>query len=86
LTDEDRLQWLESVRDSYVQKSNEIFTRNKSKIRVVIATCSSLKKVYRDILREVPLGLCRVTFVYLKARYQLIDAKLKSRKKSFHGL
>jgi gluconokinase len=83
LTDEDRWQWLESVRDSYVQKSNEIFPQNISKIRVVIATCSSLKKLYRDILREVPSGLCRVTFVFLKGSYQLIDARLKSRKNHF---
>jgi gluconokinase len=83
LTDEDRWQWLESVRDSYVAKAKDILNDKKSKSRVVIATCSSLKKVYRDILRDVPLGVCRVTFIYLKGSYQLIDSRMKLRKNHY---
>ncbi len=56
------------------------FSKQKQKL---CSYSSSLKKVYRDILREVPSGLCRVTFVYLKRSYRLIDARLKSRKNHF---
>jgi gluconokinase len=83
LTDEDRWQWLESVRDSYVIKAKDILNDKKSKSRVVIATCSSLRKVYRDILRDVPLGVCRVTFIYLKGSYELIYSRMKSRKNHY---
>jgi len=83
LTDDDRWLWLELVRDSYVQRARDILSGEKSRSRVVIATCSSLRKVYRDILREVPSGVCRVTFVYLKGSYQLIEARMKSRKNHF---
>lgn len=51
--------------------------------RVVIVTCSSLKKVYRDILREVPSELGTVIFVYLKGTQELLLQRIQGRQGHF---
>ena len=83
LTDEDRWGWLRSIRDTYVKKANLISSQVKSHNRVIIVTCSALRRVYRDLLREVPKGLCRVVFIYLKGSYELIESRMKSRQNHF---
>lgn len=54
-----------------------------SKKRVVVVTCSSLKKVYRDTLREVPKDVGTVIFVYLKGSHELLLNRIQNRKGHF---
>lgn len=53
--------------------------------RIILATCSSLKRSYRDLLRDVPSDICSVTFIYLKGTYDLILNRMKERKNHFMG-
>lgn len=54
-----------------------------SKERAVVVTCSSLRKVYRDILRKVPEELGTVIFVYLKGSQKLLLDRIQNRKGHF---
>lgn len=55
LTDEDRLPWLQAIRQAIETKQRDGET--------AVFTCSSLKRMYRDILRGQDQN---VKFVYLK--------------------
>lgn len=55
LTDEDRLPWLQAIRQAIEAKQRDGET--------AVFTCSSLKRMYRDILRGQDQN---VKFVYLK--------------------
>lgn len=46
-------------------------------------TCSSLKKAYRDILREVPSDVGKVVFVYLKGTQELLLQRISGRQGHF---
>ncbi|CAG2169446.1 unnamed protein product [Oppiella nova] len=83
LTDDDRWGWLTSIRDTYVQKAREVAAKGVDRSGIIIVTCSSLRKVYRDLLRDVPKGLCRVVFVYLKGTYSLIESRMRARSDHF---
>ncbi|KAI9481200.1 MAG: shikimate kinase [Benjaminiella poitrasii] len=84
LDDDDRWPWLRSIRDHLIVKAKEAYNDNaNSPSRVVVVTCSSLKKVYRDILREVPSELGTVIFVYLKGTPELLLERIQSRKGHF---
>jgi len=71
LTDEDRLPWLQSIRDG-IRKSKEQGSN-------VVLACSALKRSYREFL-----GIHRaskdVELVYLKGSYDLLWERLRSRK------
>jgi len=86
LTDDDRWDWLKTIRDAYAQKANELLPQPVNESRVIIVTCSSLRKVYRDILRDVSPNVCNVTFVYLKGSYKLIESRMSLRKDHYMGL
>lgn len=64
LTDEDRLPWLETLR-------NLLHTENAG----CVLACSALKQKYRDILQS-----SETKFVYLKADKSLIINRLRARK------
>lgn len=83
LTDDDRWGWLRSIRDAYVNKARELANEDDRAKRLVVVTCSSLRKAYRDLMREVPKDLCKVVFIYLKGSYQLIESRLKARQNHF---
>lgn len=68
LTDEDRWPWLNAIR-------SEIETKQRLG-GVTVFTCSSLKRVYRDILRGKDQD---VSFVYLKGSYELLQQRLGGR-------
>lgn len=68
LNDTDRVKWLEQL--------NNIL-RSKSE---VILACSALKPSYRAQLAE---GVENITFIYLKATYELILARMKERTSHF---
>jgi len=68
LNDEDRIPWLESLRE-LIEK---LITEKQS----AVIACSALKELYRKILSD---GLSEVRFVYLKASYKQIYPRLIAR-------
>ncbi|KAG6605665.1 putative gluconokinase [Cucurbita argyrosperma subsp. argyrosperma] len=79
LSDEDRIPWLEKIRDTLREKMG-------SKNSVVLG-CSALQKQYRDILRSADpnyegIGIrCVVKFVLLDAPAEVIALRLEKRAK-----
>ena len=71
LTDEDRLPWLQSIRDAMLQW--------QAKGKSVVIACSALKRSYRDLLGIGP-GAKNIKLVYLKGSYDLLLQRMHSRK------
>lgn len=69
LTDDDRWPWLRSLRD-WISKEAELGHN-------IVMTCSALKKVYRDILREAN---AKVYFIELTGTREVLMARLINRK------
>ena len=68
LTDEDRAQWLQALR--------EVIVRSLAKNELAAIACSALKAKYREQLQG---GDGRVKFVYLTGPHDLIEERLKNR-------
>ncbi|MFM0647807.1 gluconokinase [Paraburkholderia bryophila] len=68
LTDEDRWPWLQTIRTAIVEKQTAGET--------AVFTCSSLKRSYRDVLRNGDNDVC---FVYLKGSRQVLEERLTTR-------
>jgi gluconokinase len=73
LTDEDRWPWLRAIADWIAQHRKAGTTG--------VATCSALKRAYRDIVTHNQSADVRL--VYLKGDFALIDARLTARKGHF---
>lgn len=71
LTDEDRLPWLQSIRDAMQEW--------QAQGRNVVLACSALKRSYRELLGISP-NAKDVKLVYLKGSYDLLLERLHSRK------
>lgn len=71
LTDEDRLPWLQSIRDAMREWL--------AQARNVVLACSALKRSYRELLGIGP-NAKDVRLVYLKGSYDLLLERLHSRK------
>ncbi|XP_077234265.1 P-loop containing nucleoside triphosphate hydrolases superfamily protein isoform X2 [Tasmannia lanceolata] len=77
LSEEDRIPWLETLRDT--------IRENMGSGKGVIMGCSALQKKYREILRaadpnyEPGSHTCGLKFVCLKAPMEVIAARLKRR-------
>ncbi len=67
LTDEDRADWLASLR--------ALLNQNIEASQSIVLACSALKQEYRDVLRVNK----EVHFVYLQGTYQQIEARMKER-------
>lgn len=72
LTDDDRLPWLQAIRQVIETKQKDGET--------AVFTCSSLKRMYRDILRGQDQN---IKFVYLKGSYELLQERLAARSGHF---
>ncbi len=72
LTDEDRWPWLERIRQALLESGDE----------TVVATCSALRRVYRDRLCAGELA-GRVHFIFLDAPQEVIAARLAERKHEY---
>jgi carbohydrate kinase (thermoresistant glucokinase family) len=72
LTDEDRWPWLERIRQTLAASGD----------RTVVATCSALKKVYREKLQAGELA-GRVHFIFLDAPQEVIAARLAARQHEY---
>src|SRR6516225_2587063 len=68
LTDDDRWPWLRAIRAAIEEKQQAHET--------AVFTCSSLKRSYRDILRNGDKDVC---FVYLKGTRELLQERLQTR-------
>jgi gluconokinase len=73
LTDEDRIPWLNSIREAMLQWE----TQRQN----VVLTCSALKRSYRELLQISPT----VRPIYLKGYYDLLRGRLRSRKGHYAG-
>ncbi|WP_445404341.1 gluconokinase [Acinetobacter vivianii] len=72
LTDEDRLPWLQAIR--------QVIKTKQSMGETTVFTCSSLKRMYRDILRGQDQN---IKFLYLKGSYELLQQRLAARSGHF---
>ncbi len=72
LDDDDRWPWLRSIRDWT--------TEQESADQDSIVTCSALKRVYRDVLRQAQ---GRVRFVHLEGTAEVIGDQIQRRSKHF---
>ena len=78
LTDEDRWPWLRDL--------GAWMAEHGAKGEDTVITCSALKRVYRDVLREGVAGLAgehRVVFAHLDGSAEVIAARLKGRRGHF---
>ena len=71
LTDDDRLPWLQSIRDAMLEWQ----AQGKS----VVVACSALKRSYRDLL-GIHSNANEIKLVYLHGTYDLLLERLHSRK------
>lgn len=70
LTDEDRLPWLQSIRDAMLQW--------QAQGRSAVVACSALKRSYR-VLLGIGSNAKDIKLVYLKGTYDLLLERLHSR-------
>lgn len=70
LTDEDRLPWLQSIRDAML--------RWQAQGKNAVVACSALKRSYRELL-GIGANTKDVRLVYLKGSYDLLLERLHSR-------
>jgi gluconokinase len=68
LTDDDRWPWLRTIRAAIEEKQRAGET--------AVFTCSSLKRSYRDVLRDGDRDVC---FVYLKGTREVLQQRLQTR-------
>jgi gluconokinase len=68
LTDDDRWPWLKAIRSAIEEKQRAGET--------AVFTCSSLKRSYRDVLRDGDRDVC---FVYLHGTFDVLKDRLGSR-------
>jgi gluconokinase len=71
LTDEDRIPWLESIRDAMQQW--------EAQGKNAVIACSALKRSYRELL-GLDSNAKNIKLVYLKGSYDLLLERLHSRK------
>ncbi|MGA7194223.1 MAG: gluconokinase [Anaerolineales bacterium] len=71
LTDEDRADWLISIR--------KLLNENIETSQSIVLACSALKQEYRNILQVND----EVRFVYLQGTYQQIEARMKERNEHY---
>jgi len=82
LTDQDRKDWLEALRDHETAQPSD-----PNAPPHLVMTCSALKRHYRDVLREggVHAGNLRVRFVFLHAPEEVLVERAARRKGHFAG-
>ena len=71
LSDEDRIPWLNAIRDAMQQW--------QAQGKGVVLACSALKRSYRDLL-GIHSNAQNVKLVYLKGSYDMLLERLRSRK------
>lgn len=75
LTDDDRWDWLVSLTKATVEKSKE------SESHMAIVTCSMLKKLYRQLIRET--SSATVIFCFLYATFEELVNRVENRQNHY---
>ncbi|KAI7867777.1 gluconate kinase 1 [Spinellus fusiger] len=83
LTDQDRLPWLSLIRDTIIQRAEQKHQGPTPSSNMMLVTCSSLRKMYRDIVSAIPSHLGKVTFCYLQGTPELLASRIGSRQQHF---
>lgn len=81
LTDEDRWDWLISLRKAAIDALSPSESNNFQPPAGVIVACSALKQKYRDVMRVAAYGSpsVRIYFIYLKLSEEVLMQRLKQR-------
>jgi carbohydrate kinase (thermoresistant glucokinase family) len=77
LSDEDRWLWLETI------KATALIQLTKEKGANIIVTCSALKRVYREELRQS--RVLKTVFVMLQGRRDILRSRVAEREGHFMG-
>lgn len=82
LTDEDRWDWLISLRNAAIEALSPSEKNNYSPPDGVVVACSALKRKYRDVVRVAAYGhpSIRIHFIYLKLDEKALVNRLEHRK------
>ena len=85
LTDEDRWDWLISLRQAAIDALSPSETNNFHPPSGVVVACSALKQKYRDVMRVAAYGssLVQIHFVYLKLSEAVLLQRVTQRQSHY---
>lgn len=81
LTDEDRWDWLISLRQAAIDALSPSETNNFQPPAGVVVACSALKQKYRDVVRVAAYGSpsVQIHFIYLKLSENVLMQRVRKR-------
>lgn len=81
LTDEDRWDWLISLRKAAIDALSPAETNNYHPPAGVVVACSALKQKYRDVMRVAAYGSpsVQIHFIYLKLSEEVLLQRVSQR-------
>lgn len=81
LTDEDRWDWLISLRKAAIDALSPSESNNFHPPSGVVVACSALKQKYRDVMRVAAYGtpLVQIHFIYLRLSEDVLIQRLNQR-------
>lgn len=85
LTDEDRWDWLISLRNAAIEALSPSESNNFHPPAGVVVACSALKQKYRDVMRVAAYGSpsVQIHFVYLKLSEEVLMQRVSQRKSHY---
>ena len=85
LTDEDRWDWLISLRRAAIEILSPSETNNFHPPTGVVVACSALKQKYRDVMRVAAYGSpsVQIHFIYLKLSEDFLMQRVTQRKSHY---
>jgi gluconokinase len=85
LTDEDRWDWLISLRKAAIEALSPSETNNFHPPAGVVVACSALKQKYRDVMRVAAYGSpsVQIHFIYLKLSEEVLMQRVSQRKSHY---
>jgi gluconokinase len=85
LTDEDRWDWLITLRDAAINVLSTPVSSNSQLPSGVIMSCSALKLKYRDVMRVAAYDhpAVRIHFIYLKAEENTLLERVSGRESHY---
>lgn len=85
LTDEDRWDWLISLRQAAIDALSPSEANNFHPPAGVVVACSALKQKYRDVMRVAAYGSpsVQIHFIYLKLSEEVLMQRVSQRKSHY---
>ena len=85
LTDEDRWDWLISLRKAAIEALSPSEANNFHPPAGVVVACSALKQKYRDVMRIAAYGSpsVQIQFIYLKLSEEVLMQRVSQRKSHY---